>query len=123
MIRLNQVMLDNESLGKEFVLTAIYNDYKYDENNKASKDENSASYEVAIPAVRMEKMNVKIAEKPKEWDLTGGKMIMVSFENLEAHFYYSKKNENFAISGKADSIKLLNKMSDVQKEKSDGNEK
>lgn len=106
MIRTSEVSLNVREFGKEFFLTSINPDWKY-ENGKRTDERNGTKYEVAIAALRLEKINVKIQGEQFLSDelLADKKMMKVAFDNLIAHFYVV--DNRVGITATASAIKIV----------------
>lgn len=106
MIRLNQIGLDRQELGKDFILTGIKDDKRY-VDGKQTGERIGTKYEVALPAFALEKINVKVpgAQVIPDTVLDEKGMVNVSFEGLRAHFY--SIDGRVGISATATSIKVI----------------
>lgn len=109
MLKVTDLRIDPASLGKEFLLADITPSYDYKDGER-TQNVNGYKYSVALPAVRFEKVSVKIPLEKKNTALfdisesipTG---IKVGFKNIEVKTYFL--NGNINVTASADDVFVI----------------
>lgn len=118
MIKITDLRIDSSSLGKEFLLAEINPSYEYQDGQRTTKV-NGYKYAVAIPAIKFEKLSIKVPLQKRQAPLfditsenhepipTGVKVtgVKVGFKNIEVKPYFSAGNINFTAT--ADDVYLI----------------
>ncbi len=102
----NQIRLDINDFGKQYILTGIRPTYRYIDGVR-TEERVGTTYEVALPAQAYEKIRVRV-DGDQEIDdsvLESPEVINVIFKNLIAHFYFM--NSTVGVKATADSAVLL----------------
>lgn len=102
----NDVRLDVRDFGREFYLTNIRPAYLY-ANGIRTEERVGTTYEVALPALSLEKIRVRVEGEQMIPDevLENDGFQKVNFNKLEAHFYLV--NNQLGIRATAEDIKLI----------------
>lgn len=102
MIKINDLKIDVNCFGGEFLLVDIVPYYKYQDGKRIDILE-GYRYDVALPKLKMEKLNVKIPNSAPIVDIVNGEEIPmknVMFEGLEVGCYMSDRNINLTATAK-----------------------
>ena len=107
-IKITDLRIDPKSLGDTFLLADIQAVYQYIDGKRDNNKLIGYKYYCVLPALKMEKLGVKIEHKIPLIDIDKGQEIpigmQVHFENLEVGTYYM--NNQINISAKASSIRF-----------------
>ena len=102
MIRINDVIIDNRTVGNKFWLTEVTPVYAY-ANGQRTDTVSGYKYTVALPERNLEKVGVKIAG-PQMLDAPESGFVEVKFDNLELYFYW--QNNQPQVGARATGISL-----------------
>ena len=114
MLKVTDLRIDPASLGKDFLLADITPSYDYNKEGERTQNMNGYKYSVALPALRFEKLTVKIPLEKKNTALfdimsenhepipTG---LKVGFKNLQVKTYFA--NGNINVTASADDVFVI----------------
>lgn len=106
MIPLNKLRIDNACLGKKMLLVDVRPYYQYD-NGVKGNDVQGYKYSAALPALNLEKIDVKIEGKQLMELPADGSFVKIEFTGLEIGLYERDKRLN--LTAKATGIAPANR--------------
>ena len=93
-LKITDLKIDPKSLGEIFLLADILPAYEYKNGEKTDKLI-GYTYQVVLPSHKMEKIGVKVLNKPCILDLENEEIPIgthINFKGLDVGTYYSKTN-------------------------------
>jgi len=103
-MRIQDLIIDNRSLGSKYWLVDIVPAYEY-KDNRRTDTVTGHKYFIALPEKGLEKIAVRIDGKPLMEKPESG-FVEVKFDGLELYFYWS--NGQPQVAAKATGISLAN---------------
>ena len=106
-INITDFKLDTSALGSELYLADVQPNYEYKDGKKTDKML-GYKYFVVVPALKMEKIGVKVDSMELEFDLDEIPIMKkIEFDNLELRPFQNYSTKQVLISAKADKARLV----------------